>query len=169
MGACSVSTREGLERALATILEPMGVRALTRNGQQVEVDAQHDALRIRIALPPTSVDVVLEHSMIEKHHVADYLMKQLDRGRDVLFAHIIDHIAKHDRHPLDRMRDVEAKATALLEAMGALDDIRMPHGTSNRVLQAAYELRTLLRHKPGAVTWRKDGYGADPPEVVQTP
>jgi len=46
-----------------------------------------------------------------------------------------------------------------------LDDIRMPHGSSSAVLNAAYRLRELVEAKPGAASWKRNGYGEDPPKV----
>lgn len=163
-----MNQRETLERSLGYILDSMGVRAVRQGGNAVHIDEEADAYRIRIALPVRYVDVKLEHmAMVTRREMPDYVMRMLDAGRVALFDDTIAHVAAHYHSPLDRMRDLENAAKALLDVLRVnLEDIRMPHGASSKVEAAAYALRDLLQAKPRAVSWRRDGYGADPPEVV---
>lgn len=158
-----MSNSGSLEYALATILEPMGVRALKVNGRFVNISTTEQTMTVRLALPARSVDVAIEQYAPTTAVLIDRAVQQLENGRDQLFRATVDHIAAHDRNPLDRMRAVEDAAQALLQALDInLDEIRMSYGVSNRVLNAAWTLRELLKQKPGAVTWSSNGYGADP-------
>lgn len=147
------------DQTLVTLLDPLGVRPLKINGQAVRVSPLDHAMTVRLALPARYADVTIEEmTMVARSF--DHLLQQLENGRDQLFRETLDHIARHDRHPLDRMKSVEDAARLLLEALDInLDEIRMPHGVSNRVLNAAWTLRELLKQKPGAVTWSRWGYG----------
>lgn len=159
------TTRENLEIAAEKVLTSFGVRAVMRDGQSVTVSPAVDEWRLRIALPPSAVDVKFEPRSIATGAWIDYVCKQIDVGRRILFRNVIDHIAEHDHSPIDRMKQIEDAATMLLEAMDVnLEEIRMPHGASSRVMNAAYALRALLRAKPGAVSWARNGYG---PDVVE--
>lgn len=164
MGAVMTTTRDALERAQTTILEPLGVRALGRE-MKVRVDPGSDRFRIRLAMPAMYIDVDLEHEELLRADGQMRMLDKLDRHVKLLFTYVIDHIAKHDRSPIDRMKDIEGAATALLDAMSIhLDDVRMMHGSSSAVLNAAYRLRELVGAKPGAAAWGPNGYGRDQPE-----
>lgn len=75
-----------------------------------------------------------------------------------LFRATVDHIAKHDREPLDRLRQIEAAGRALLDAFGPSHTGR----ADNPLTKAAFDLEQLLLAKPGAASWSRDGYGKDP-------
>ena len=159
-----MSQRDDLERALGEILAPLGVRALHRGADRaVAISPTRDAFEIRLAIPPHTVDVEMECGALTTEAFLDHVFKEIDIGRRKLFHGIIEHIAKHDRHPLDRMQSIESAAKALLDALGvSLDEIRMPYGQGSKIANAALDLATLLRQKPGAVTWARNGYGPDP-------
>jgi hypothetical protein len=157
---------DDLERALATILEPMGVRALGQE-RKVEIDAGRDQFRIRLALPQRYVDVRIDREdRLSTEAFGLLALERIERSARVLFRDTIDHIAKHDRSPIDRVKEIEAAARSLLDAMKVhLDDIRMPYGSSAAVVNAAYKLRQLVEMKTGAAAWGRNGYGEDPPEA----
>jgi hypothetical protein len=161
-----------LERVLSTILEPLGIRALGHDGK-VRVSAAGNGLEIRLALPLFQVIVTLDQlEMLQPCRYAEYVYGKLDDGAKQLNHAVVEHIAEHDRSPLDRTKDLEAAATALLDAMGVnLDDVRMPFGSSSAIANAAYRLRELVRQKTGAPAWGPTGYGREPAqvEVVSTP
>lgn len=161
-----------LERWLSTILEPFGVRALGQDAK-VRVSPATGELSVRLALPLFQVDVRLEQGdMMTTERLVEYTCERLERGARELRHAVVEHIAKHDRSPIDRTKDLEAAATALLDAMGVnLDDVRMPFGSSSAIANAAFRLRELVRHKTGAPAWGPAGYGREPAqvEVVPTP
>jgi hypothetical protein len=163
--------REGLESVLVEALDKIGVRALGHDQKVItDPDPGRDGFRIRLAMPLMWVDVRIDHADLLGARGPITVFDEIDRSKRALFAAVVDHIAKHDRSPLDRVRDIEAAAAALLDAMHVhLDDIRMPHGSSSAVLNAAYRLRVLVEAKPGAASWRTNGYGQDPSEVKVTP
>lgn len=76
-----------------------------------------------------------------------------------MFRATTDHIATHDRDPLDRLKQIETAARALLDALGPVGFSR----TDGPLTKAALDLEQLLRAKPGAVSWQRDGYGKDSP------
>ena len=87
----------------------------------------------------------------------DLLHRELFGVQRNLFRLAIDHIAKHDREPLDRVVKLEAAARALLEAIG-------PVGWGDSLIsKAVSDLESLLRAKPGAASFARHGYGKDPP------
>lgn len=158
-----MSEREDLEKILAEILTPLGIRAVRLHGQYVRVSPERDAFEIGLALPMRHVEVEIDRSHPGTAAFVDEVLKQLDYAQQKIFHDTIEHIAKHSRHPLDRMQAIEGAARTLLQALDVgLDDIRMPYGTSSKVTDAAWKLRELLRSKPGAVTWARNGYGPDP-------
>ena len=161
--------RSALESALTGLLEGLGVRALGRD-QKVIPDPGGHGYRIRLAMPALYVDVEIDQTDLVERNGPIRVHDKLDAGARILFAGVVDHIAKHDRSPVDRVKDIEAAATALLDAMRVnLDDVRMPYGLSSAVLNAAYKLRELVAQKPGAAAWGRNGYGQDPPEVQTAP
>lgn len=161
--------REELENSLQRVLGSFGVRALRHAGTALRIDPGRDGYQLRLALPAHFVDIELDHMPLASD-TAGYLLKQIDGGRRALFRGVVVHIAKHDHSPLDRVRDLEDAAKALLESLRVnLDDVRMPMGLANGVLDAAYKMRSLLQAKPGAAAWAPDGYGADPPQVQEAP
>lgn len=85
----------------------------------------------------------------------EIVLDVLDRGVRSLYRSVVEHVEKHDHSLYDRMRDMERAALALLEATGLLDEERIAHGRSRKIAEAAFKLRELLRHKPGAVHWNK--------------
>lgn len=151
--------RDALERALTMVLEPMGVRALG----PVRRDEGCDGYAIRLAMPLMYIDVHLDRFELTGTGGQMRAYDRIGHCARVLFAGVVDHIAKHDRSPIDRTRDIETAATALLDAM------HMPHGSSAAVVNAEYRLRALVSAKPGAAAWRKNGYGDDPPDVKIAP
>lgn len=160
--------RDALESALTRVLDPMGVRAVGSD-RRVRVDDGRDGYTIRLAMPAMYVDVNFDHLELAGVGGQMRVYDRIGRCARVLFAGVVDHIAKHDRSPIDRTKDIEAAATALLDAIHIhLDEVRMPHGSSAAVVNAAYRLRELVSAKPGAA-WRRNGYGEDPPEVRTAP
>jgi hypothetical protein len=159
--------RDEIERALNEILPSMGVRAVGTD-RKVQIDPDRDELMVRIGLPPIRVDVEIERDQLAMHErAADYLMRCLDNGVKRLMYEVVQHIAKHDRSPIDRVQSLERAATALIEALGVgLDDIRMPYGVSAKVQSAVYDLATLVKLKLGAASWSRTGYGEEVKEGV---
>lgn len=162
-----MTQREDLERSLSTILEPLGLRPIRRGEMAVHAAPCSDALEVRVALPPMSVDVTLERDPRHSHSPSAWslhILKQFDTAQRKLFHGVVEHIARHDRSPLDRMKQVEAAANMLIVALGAsLDDVRMPFGSSGAVSHAVYELQSLLKAKPGSPSWSTAGYGKEAP------
>lgn len=81
----------------------------------------------------------------------DLIDRKVTTAQRSLFRLTIEHIANHNHNPLDRLRQIEQAAKALLDQLG-------PSFTS----KAAFELGQLLNSKPGAASWSRDGYGKDP-------
>lgn len=103
-----------------------------------------------IAMPKFYVDVDLEDigfASVERRPLD--LLSRMEAARGLLFHDVIGHIAKHDRHPLDRMRQVEAAAYA------TLPDSEWHDSPSQA------QLRALLTSKSGSPSWRRDGYGKE--------
>lgn len=157
-----MSLKDSLEKVLPTILDQLGVRAVQFDGQSVTIGAFRDAYRIRLAMPADRIDVEIDALRAAKspEQCVELMYLELERGQRTLFHHTFEHMAKHDRTPLDRVKSLEDAAKKLLEAMGVLDEIRMPYGHGSKVGNAAEELALLLKRKPGSVTWsRNDPYG----------
>jgi hypothetical protein len=154
--------RESLERLLSEILPSMGVRAVGPD-RKTSISPDRDGCMVRIGLPPIRVDVEIERDQLAmRERAADYLMRCLDSGVKRLMYEVVQHIAKHDRLPIDRVQSLERAALALIEALGVgLDDIRMPYGVSAKVQNAVYDLATLVKSKPGAASWSRSGYGEE--------
>jgi hypothetical protein len=154
--------RESLERLLSEILPSMGVRAVGPD-RKTSISPDRDGCMVRIGLPPIRVDVEIERDQLAmRERAADYLMRCLDSGVKRLMYEVVQHIAKHDRSPIDRVQSLERAALALIEALGVgLDDIRMPYGVSAKVQNAVYDLATLVKSKPGAASWSRSGYGEE--------
>lgn len=161
-----------IEHMLPAILETLGVRALG-DDVKVRMDPCSDMLLIRLALPKHSVAVKIDvdaATLMRTEEFCNLLLKELDRGQRMLFRAVIDHIAKHDRSPIDRVKEIEAAAAALLNAVSSdLGGIQMTYDTANRVLSAAYQLRQLIEHKMGAASWERNGYGPDPVVTEEHP
>lgn len=156
-----MSSRDSLEKVLPTILDQLGVRAVQFDGRSVRIGAFRDVYQIRLAMPADRIDVEIEALTAKSpERCLELMYLELERGQRTLFRHTFEHMAKHDRTPLDRVKSLEDAAKKLLEAMGALDEIRMPYGHGSKVGNAAAELAGLLKRKPGQVTWsRNDPYG----------
>lgn len=75
--------------------------------------------------------------------IPDLLMQAVDAARDRLFHSIREHLAQHDRSPIDRLQQIEAAARAVL-----------PDDAWNDTNEQG-NLRQLLDTKPGAVSWRR--------------
>ena len=101
--------------------------------------------RLVIALPSITVAASLDGQLDPES-----IMRTVSEATRQLFRIVIDHIAKHDRSPLDRLKQVEECARKALPRNPDAD-------TGNQ-----RELRLLLTHKPGAISWRRNGYGEDP-------
>jgi hypothetical protein len=82
--------------------------------------------------------------------------KLVTDSQRALFRKTVDHIAKHDREPLDRVAALELHARKLLEALGD-----RPYDGSP-LAHAVCELERVVNAKPGAASWGRDGYGKDP-------
>ena len=153
-----MSEVDGLRRLLPELLRSLGVRALGE--PPVRVSPGGLEYKIRLALPPKVADVTVE---VDDIHNPDGFMKTLENGARVLFRDVVNHIAEHDRSPIERVETLEKHARALLEALDiGLNDIRMPFGAASKVQNAAHDLAQLLKAKPGAATWARNGYGKDP-------
>ena len=114
------------------------------------VPTQHGNINIEEILP----------SIVRNDHrngvaLLDRVITDLQR---TMFRVVMDHIAKYDREPLDRLEQIETAARDLLDALGPVGFSR----TSGPITKAALDLEQLLRAKPGAVSWQLDGYGKDP-------
>lgn len=90
--------------------------------------------------------------------VVALLDREVTDVQRTLFRATTAHIAKHDREPLDRLRQIEAAGRALLDALGPSHTGR----ADNPLTKAALDLEQLLHDKPGAASWQRDGYGKDP-------
>lgn len=113
--------------------------------------------RFRTVVDRITLD--LEEAMFgaRRNAIADLMVCEVRNVQHRLFRATIEHIAKHDRDPLDRVAKLEAAARALLEAIG-------PVGWGDSLIGVAVlNLEQLLRAKPGAASFARDGYGKDPP------
>lgn len=108
----------------------------------------------RLAMPQWRLNLELDPNVLAypRAGLADLAGREVHRAQRELFRAAIDHIAKHDREPLDRLRHIEQAARALLDMLGP------NHGQ--------WTLENLLRSKPGAVSWDRNGYGPDPEDEV---
>lgn len=132
------------------IIQSLGLVQLRR----AEVDPPG---RIRLAVPRFQCNVDLDEALIADRSTsaADVLLKVLDGARRELFGKTVEHVAKHDRSPLDRTEQIERMAQALIDAIETVGFVPM------NIAHAAADLQQILRAKPGAASWSRNGYGAD--------
>ncbi len=125
---------------LKAVGEAMGVAVRRVDRQSV------GGWRAAISLPPSLVIEISTELLSSPEHVIDLF----DDGRRALFHLAMEHIAKHDRSPIDRLKQVEdlARATLPREPGDDTGDQR--------------DLRHLLSAKPGSPSWGRSGYGKDP-------
>ncbi len=114
--------------------------------------------RVRIAMPLYQCDVNLDEELLMSPESSSgpHLIKEFGRARCELFGRTIDHIAKHDRSPVDRLAQIEDLTLSLIKA------IKLAGFVPLEIAAPAAELEVLLREKPGSPSWSRAGYGAYP-------
>jgi len=143
--------KEEMRSVLREVVRASGAQILGREEMEFPRSLDVDGYRIRLGMPQMMVAVELGHELLESN--PEYAVDELHRGVGKLFSTVIDHIAKHDRSPIDRMQQIEAAARYLCDALIGNPTDGVP--TMERVLR----LRQLLDAKPGSPSWGRGGYG----------
>lgn len=115
--------------------------------------------RFRLAMPTVCCDLDLRERLLmtPRERAVEMIDCEVTGAQRRMFHTAREHIAKHDRDPLDRLKQIEAAGRALLEALGPVGFGR----ADSSLTKAALDLEQLLRAKPGAASWNRDGYGKD--------
>lgn len=157
------TTLSELQGPLSQVIERMGLRLV-----QMRREHTDRALAVVVALPKRFHTLLLREDELAptSRRAIDDVLKQLDIGARVLFADTVEHIAKHDTSPLDRVHDLEARARNLIDAVDAIEG-NVPFAAARRLTMTKLELQELLEHKPGSAAWRgSKGYGGDKTDLV---
>lgn len=138
------------EGALRELCKSLGV-----NLRSWSVEPHEDSRTAIVAMPPMFARVTIDGEMIASGGGAELVLKEFDRAARLVFALAAKHLAAHDRSPYERVEQMEAAATKLIELVHKLSE-RMLFAEANPLAIAAHELAELVRSKPGAVSWRRE-------------
>jgi hypothetical protein len=146
-----------LKSTLATVAARLGVRV-------VRVDRlRADRVTMVTIAVPLITEISIDEDAYEDAYAANRILVMLQEGARRLFADTVEYIAKYDRSPIDRVRDLEASARKLIIAVESTLNGRT---TAHDLSLATFELHTILGHQPGSAAWVRNGFGGDQTDLV---